>query len=89
MSSLPTVLIGEGIKYLSGLNIVIDFGHSVDARKYLEDIGRWINEKVLVEADGEKFKLSMVNYIEDWSPFTPLTVESEEEDEDSEGVSDT
>lgn len=41
MSSLPAVLIGEGIKYLSGLNIVIDFGHSVDARKYLEDIGRW------------------------------------------------
>ncbi|KAI3521228.1 hypothetical protein L1887_10689 [Cichorium endivia] len=59
----------------------------------------WINEELLVEAGGKTFKVGVVEYTDDWSPFHEFpydkTVEYEdeaEEDEDeeeSEGISET
>lgn len=46
---------------------------------------RWINEKVTVSAGGTIFRVGVVEYTDDWSPFTPMpfdkTVESDEEDD--------
>ncbi|KAI3499788.1 hypothetical protein L1887_35598 [Cichorium endivia] len=62
------------------------------------------NEELMVEAGGETFKIGVVEYTDDWSPFKPCsfdkTVESDDEEEEqetdeenvgdeSDGVSDT
>ncbi|KAI3516315.1 hypothetical protein L1887_15229 [Cichorium endivia] len=59
----------------------------------LSSARKWINEELLVAAEGKMYKIGVVEYTDDWNPFTPLpfdkNVESDDEDEDSEGVSDT
>ncbi|KAI3522056.1 hypothetical protein L1887_11534 [Cichorium endivia] len=56
---------------------------------------KWINEELQVTAGGWMYKIGVVEYTDDWCLFTPLpfgkTVESDSEDEDenSEGVFDT
>lgn len=59
----------------------------------------WINEELTVMVDGEMFKIGVVEYTGDWSPFKSYPFdktadsddddqESDEEDDESEGVSD-
>ncbi|KAI3515408.1 hypothetical protein L1887_14303 [Cichorium endivia] len=61
---------------------------------------QWINEEIMVDGGGKMYKLGVVEYTDDWSPFKECpydnTVDSEEEGEDeededdmSDGVSDT
>ncbi|KAI3518074.1 hypothetical protein L1887_06449 [Cichorium endivia] len=58
----------------------------------------WINEELQVDAGGKLFKVGVIEYTDDWSPFRECpfdnTVESDDEteeveDEDSDGISDT
>ncbi|KAI3499764.1 hypothetical protein L1887_35573 [Cichorium endivia] len=66
---------------------------SMDKVGVLTSRRSWINEELNVLADGEVFRIGIVEYTDDWSPFKPLSfdkmVESDDDDDDSEGVSDT
>ncbi|KAL4576222.1 hypothetical protein LXL04_012313 [Taraxacum kok-saghyz] len=54
---------------------------------------KWINEEITVKAGGIEYKVGIVEYTDDWSPFKPLPFdkveESDEEDQNEEAVSDT
>ncbi|KAI3501194.1 hypothetical protein L1887_29056 [Cichorium endivia] len=50
---------------------------------------QWINEEITVMAGGEAFRIGVVEYTDDWSPFKQClydkVVESDQEDEDQDG----
>lgn len=47
---------------------------------------RWINEEIRINSNGQEFRIEVVEYTDDWSPFKPASfdkvVESEDDDED-------
>ncbi|CAH1448572.1 unnamed protein product [Lactuca virosa] len=54
---------------------------------------RWINEEITVNSNGCEFKVGIVEYTDDWSPFKPAPFDkvdhSEEEDNNTKGISET
>ncbi|CAI9263777.1 unnamed protein product [Lactuca saligna] len=54
---------------------------------------RWINDEIIVNSNGHEFKVSVVEYTDDWSPFKPAPFDkvddSEEDDDNMETISKT
>lgn len=54
---------------------------------------KWINEELTIISNGVEYKVGVVEYTDDWSPFKPLPFDKVEEydddEEDVEGISET
>ncbi|KAI3751227.1 hypothetical protein L2E82_22275 [Cichorium intybus] len=55
---------------------------------------KWINEEVTIKSNGMEYRVGVVEYTDDWSPFKPVPFDKveeseDEEEEDVDGVSDT
>ncbi|CAH1416883.1 unnamed protein product [Lactuca virosa] len=59
----------------------------------LTSVRRWINDEITVNSNGSEFKVGVVEYTDDWSPFKSAPFDkvddSEEEDDNTEGISET
>ncbi|KAI3506585.1 hypothetical protein L1887_21145 [Cichorium endivia] len=60
---------------------------------------QWINEELIVSSDGKNYRIGIVEYTDDWSPFKECPFdktenfdneeEKEDEEDDNDGISDT
>ncbi|CAH1415580.1 unnamed protein product [Lactuca virosa] len=67
--------------------------YSMGKVSVLTSTRRWINDEIIVNSNGCEFKVGVVEYTDDRSPFKPAPFDkvddSEEEDDNTEGISET
>ncbi|CAH1437071.1 unnamed protein product [Lactuca virosa] len=54
---------------------------------------KWINEELMINSNGVEYKVGVVEYTDEWTPFKPLPFDkvedSDDDEEDVEGISET
>ncbi|CAH1438297.1 unnamed protein product [Lactuca virosa] len=90
------VLIGEthSLDHMANIHALANRrDYSMGKVGVLTSSRRWINEEITINSNGQEFKVGVVEYTDEWSPFKPTTFdkvdEHDEDDNNTEGISET